>query len=190
MENCNFLQYNYGMNRQPRFRADRLKEEVEKLSIKPGKLAEDLGISYETLYKTLRGEIAQPPAETIAKIAVKTKRSIEYYMDMTDSKTPPTLELTDMQLRIVEMLQTLPSVRQHDVMLITQTYLENNEESTRRFFTEVKEMIKAAADVMGKSEVIAQYMEIVNAAERQQLTLPGPANDNEDGNTDRREQNP
>ena len=183
MEICNFFQYNRGMERQPRLRADRLKEEVERLPQTPGKLAEELGISYETLYKTLRGQIAQPPAETIAKIALKTGRSIEYFMDLTDSKSPAHLELTEMQLEIVKLLSSLPQFRQHDLLLIAQTWVANNEESTKRFFAEVKNLILSAVDAVGKGDLADRYMEIVNEYERAKK-LPVSGTSHQDGNAE------
>jgi transcriptional regulator with XRE-family HTH domain len=169
MEICKFLQYNGVMSEQPRLRADRLKEEVDKLSIKPGKLAEELGISYETLYKTLRGEIAQPPAETIAKLAIRTGCSIEYFMDLTEKKAPTNLDLSDMQQSLIKLAQTLPLMRQHDLLLIAQTYAQAGTESTKFFFQDLKNMLIRVADDMGRGEELGQVLEWLAEMERKSL---------------------
>lgn len=122
MEFCKNLQYNKEMNRQPVLDLVRLNEEVGKLKIKPGKLAEELTISYETLYKTLKGEISQPPAETIAKLAVRTGCSIEYFMGLTDKRESMAFDMDDLEQEIIRATKTLPVWRQRDLLIMAKAY--------------------------------------------------------------------
>lgn len=193
MEICNIFQYNKEMTTGPRFRADRFREEVAKLG-KPAKLAEELGVSYETLYKTTRGQIDQPSAELVAKVAVLADCSVDYFMGLSNNRKLNTLNLTDMQKSIVELLQRLPIFRQQDILRTAQMYEAANEEDARLYFTQIKDiLIRSEREVGGTN--IDEYLEGRiksifgnNKPSNDQLTQTD--SDNQDDNADNTESTP
>src|SRR5688572_12660363 len=93
LEICTKLQYNDCMEREPVVNADRIRDEMKRMGLKPGKVAELIGVSYETLYKSLNEENRRVSAEMVAKLAMLFGCSMEYLLSLTDNRSPVTLNL-------------------------------------------------------------------------------------------------
>lgn len=159
------------MEREPVVNADRIREEMKRMGLKPGKVAELIGVSYETLYKSLNEENRRVSAEMVAKLAMLFGCSMEYLLSLTDKRSPVTLNLSDLLEKIVQTAKTLPVVRQRDLLLMAETYSAAGEEMTRMVFQDVRDTIAKVADETGRGEELDQLLNLLETAEKERLAL-------------------
>lgn len=142
---CTNVHYNMLMTkRKPVFRPDRVKEIMEERGWKPGQLAVQSDVAYDTIYKLLNTDRQRPSAEIVTRLANALGCSVEYLMDMTDNSAPVTLSISDALREVVEIAKTLPEARQRDLLLMAQAYKAAGEPSTEDMEVLFREIEKIA----------------------------------------------
>jgi transcriptional regulator with XRE-family HTH domain len=141
------VQYNHRMKREPVVNIQRIRQEIERKGLKPGEIAEQSGVKYDTLYKILNKEKPRTSAEFVARLAAYFNCSVEYLLGMTDHRAPVVLDISAELEDLIDIVRRLPGHRQRDLVAIARTYLEGNEGANKEaLMSDLLDLMKEVDD--------------------------------------------
>lgn len=184
MEICTKIQYNADMQRQPDLDAERVHDEIRRLSASLERditlpvLAEMAGVIYDTLIKSVgskpdKKKDRRVSAELVTKLALVFGCSVEYLMGIAEDRGPVALDLNENLETLLKTAKTLPASRQRDLVLMAKTYAEPDEERMPLLLREVRESIAASSDAEGRGEEHDKVLEYLQKSE-ERLKSPPP----------------
>jgi len=100
-----------GTMANPRFRADRLVEQMRKRDLNAGQLAYLTGVSQPMVFYLTRDERPGVSAVIAAKLARALGCSVEYLLGMTEEPSPQTLDIDDLVMELAEIANRLTNRR-------------------------------------------------------------------------------
>ena len=110
-------------------RADRIQELMDERGWGNGELATYSGVKYDTIYKVLGGGRRGTTADTIARIAIALNVSLEYLLDLSDTRQTGFLNLNATLREMISIAEDLPDSRCFDLLVAARAY--QREEKSR-----------------------------------------------------------
>lgn len=153
------MYYSSMKNEGSGIRLDRIEEGMARKKLDSKKLARAVGVSEAAISKLLNSKSPGMSAVNLSRIAKTLGVSLDYLLGLTDDPLPKSVSNDQAILELVRATMDLPRSRQHDLLLIANTYAEAAEESKRQFLREMRDMLFAAADKMGRGEELDAFLE-------------------------------
>lgn len=138
----------------------------------PGELEYQSGVSYDTIYKIRTTHRPRTSAEVVAKFAIAFKVSIEYLLDLTDSRSPKAIDLDKGLIELIDAAKRLSKARQSDLLLIAKAY-----ESVGEPTAEVLNIVLEKVRELGGEE---EYRKLLATLKGLLPGLPGDVDDDLD----------
>lgn len=138
---------------------DALDRAMKLRKMSAAELARKSGVHKTTISMILSGDRPNTPATIVAKLARALNVSMDFLMGITDDPEPRSLGVGPVLIQLTEVAKVLPDSRQHDLLLIAQTYADNIDETTRRVLGEVRDMLFEAADEAGRGRELDGFLQ-------------------------------